>query len=228
IRQFFDRVNDILSWVPDILSHMIEPIKQQIDAVDKRYLEFQNKVNEFWHNKGNTDKLRLFATQWAEKVGNPYGEAAGNVALEKLQTNTEWHGRAAETYKTTVPAQVNGLNAMKDIGLQIRNSLTDLANGIDSFWVTVNGILIGLAIGIGATIASALTVVGLPAAVALILTTIGAGVAGIFQAIGAVQTLTNLITTQQMAIDDKVRNLGKNWAMTQFDKMTHPGDWRTG
>ncbi|UMP04985.1 hypothetical protein [Amycolatopsis sp. EV170708-02-1] len=95
--------------------------------------------------------------------------------------------------KATVPAQVAGLNSLKDLGLQIRNSLVNLANGLDSFWTQIHGTLAGLSIAVAAAAVSAISVVGLPAAIVILVGVIGAGVASIFTTISAVDSLTNSI-----------------------------------
>lgn len=226
IRELFDKVNDVMSWVPDILSDLIEPVRRGMNALNAKMTEFWDAINRFTTNIGDPAKLRRVAAEWSDRIGNSIGEIAGSVSLDKLKTNIEWSGKAAETYKATVPAQVAGLNSLKDLGLQIRNSLVNLANGLDSFWTQIIGTLAALLIAILVAILSAITVVGIPAAIAILVGAIGAGIASIFTTISAVDTLTNSIAVEQTAILDKVNSLGSTWPRTDTGSMSHSSDWK--
>ncbi|OOC02860.1 hypothetical protein [Amycolatopsis azurea] len=226
IRELFDKVNDVMSWVPDILSDLIEPVRRGMNALNGKLTEFWDSIIRFINDKGDPAKLRQVAAEWSDRIGKSTGDVAGSVSLDKLKTNIEWSGRAAETYKATVPAQIAGLNSLKDLGLQIRNSLVNLANGLDSFWTQIYGTFAALAIAAVVAVLSAISVVGIPAAVAILVGMIGAGIASIFTTISAVDSLTNSIRVEQTAIQDKVDSLGVTWPRTNTESMSHSTDWK--
>ncbi len=226
IRELFDQVNSVMSWVPDVLSDLIEPVRRVMNELNQKVTELWDASKKFVADRGDPAKLRQVAAEWSERIGNSIGEIAGSVSLDKLKTNIEWSGKAAETYKATVPAQVAGLNSLKDLGLQIRNSLVNLANGLESFWIQIYGTLAGLAIATAAAVVSAISVVGIPAAVVILIGVIGAGLASIFTTISAVDSLTNSIGAEQAAILDKVTALGNTWPRTNTESMSHSTDWK--
>ncbi|MFI6303450.1 hypothetical protein ACIBCH_16375 [Amycolatopsis thailandensis] len=226
IRELFDKVNDVMSWVPDILSDLIEPVRRGMNALNAKMAEFWDAIKRFWKDVGDPAKLRQVAAEWSDRIGDRIGDIAGSVSLDKLKTNIEWSGKAAETYKVTVPAQVAGLNSLKDLGLQIRNSLVNLANGLESFWTQIYGTLAALAIAAVAALLSVISVVGIPAALAILVGMIGAGVASIFTTISAVDSLTNSIGVEQTAIQDKVDSLGATWPRINTESMSHSTDWK--
>lgn len=226
IRELFDQVNSVMSWVPDVLSDLIEPVRRVMNELNGKMTEFWEATKKFTTDVGDPAKLRRVAAEWADRIGNSVGEIAGSVSLDKLKTNIEWSGKAAETYKATVPAQVAGLNSLKDLGLQIRNSLVNLANGLDSFWLQIYGTFAGLLIATLAALVSAISVVGIPAAIVILIGVVGAGIASIFTTINAVDSLTNSIGVEQAAILDKVKSLGVTWPMTNTDSMSHSADWK--
>ncbi|OXM54292.1 hypothetical protein [Amycolatopsis alba] len=226
IRELFDKVNDVLSWVPDVLSDLIEPVRRVMNALNGKMTEFWDAIKKFAVDRGDPAKLRQVAAEWSHQIGGVIGEIAGSVSLDKLKTNIEWSGKAAETYKATVPAQIAGLNSLKDLGLQIRNSLVNLANGLDSFWTQIYGTFAGLGIAVAAAAVSAITIVGLPAAIVILIGVIGAGIASIFTSISAVDSLTNSIGVEQAAIQDKVDSLGAAWPRTNTESMSHSSDWK--
>lgn len=41
VREFFDKVDEVISWVPGIFSHLIEPIVQGMEHLAQ-------KIQEFW------------------------------------------------------------------------------------------------------------------------------------------------------------------------------------
>ncbi len=165
IQQFYDAVDDMLSWVPGFLSHLIEPIRNGLQALNDKLREFWDRVNQLWEQPGNSDRLRQVGEQWITDVGNVTGDIAATIGPDKLQTNIEWTGRAAEAYRATVPAQVSGLDAVKDIANQMRSSLSNLANSIDGLWIALGFAFAGFVVGTVAAIATAVTVVGIPAAI---------------------------------------------------------------
>lgn len=226
VEELFNKVNDVISWVPGFLSDLVEPIRKAMDDLNRKMAEFWNSCKHFMTDRGSPSKLKAVAATWSDAIGNPIGGLAGAVSLDKLKTEIEWQGRAAEAYKATVPAQVGGLNSLKDLGLQIRNSLINLANGIDSFWTQIIGVVTGLAIAIGVAIVSACTVVGIPAAIVILLGAIGAGIAGIITTISAVDSMTATVANEQQGILDKVTALGSTWSVSDTGAMANPSDWR--
>lgn len=225
IQELFDSVKDALDWVPDFLSFLIDPVKDAVAKLNKKLDEFWATVREFITQRGRPGRLREVGSQWSDAIGNVIEDVAGSISLEKLKTQVEWEGRAAETYKSSVPAQVNGLNTVKDLSIQMRNSMNDLANGIDSFWIMVRATLTGLAIAVVAAILGAATVVGIPAALVVLVGIIGAVITAICTAIGGVDSLVNTVAAQQNAIADKIKALGSQWANTDTGGMSGKSAW---
>ncbi|WP_410591146.1 hypothetical protein [Amycolatopsis sp. lyj-23] len=225
IREFIDKVNDALSWVPAFLSDLIQPIKQGMAVLQQKAKEFWDRVNQLIDQPGSPDRLHQVAADWVDKVGNVVGDIAGDVTLDKLQANLDWQGRGAEAYKATVPAQVGGLNSVKDLANQLRGSLDNLANGIETFWVAM-GVAGGVFL-VGATgaIAAACTVVGIPAAIAAIATAAGVAIGLVTTAIISVMSLVNTISTEQNTLTQKVHDLGDQWSKSNVGAMQDKSDW---
>jgi hypothetical protein len=226
IRKFFDAVNEVLSWVPGFLSDLIEPIRRGITWLNEKIKEFWDRVNKFRTQPGNSDRLKQIADDWNGKVGSRMGDVAGDVSLDKLKTNIDWTGRGAEAYKATVPAQVDGLNGVKDLAGQLHTSLNSLANGIDNFWLALKIAFGVFVVGTIGAIAAACTVVGTPAAIAALATSAGVSIGLVTTAILAMQSFTQTIATEQDGIKTEVDNLGREWAKTNTEPMSHAGDWR--
>jgi hypothetical protein len=225
IQEFFDEVNDVLSWVPGFLSDLIKPIEDGLAMLRQKVKEFWGRANQLIAQPGNPARLHQVAADWANVVGNAVGDIAGRISLDQLQTNLDWEGRGAEAYKATVPAQVSGLNAVKDPATQLRRSLDNLGNGIESLW-TAMGIAGGVFVvgGIGA-IAAACTVVDTPAAIAALATAAGVSIGLITTAITSLQSLTNTISIEQTTIGQMVHDLGDQWARSNTGAMQIKSDW---
>ncbi|MGH3992324.1 MAG: hypothetical protein ACRDSN_07630, partial [Pseudonocardiaceae bacterium] len=104
-------------------SHLIEPIVQGMEQLAQKMQEFWDRVNQLREQPGNSDRLRDVGAQWAEGIGNVLGDIAGTISLDRLRTNIEWTGSAAEAYRATVPAQGEALNGLKDLAIEMRTSL---------------------------------------------------------------------------------------------------------
>jgi len=218
IKEFFDAVNDVLSWVPDFLSDLIEPIQRGIDALNQKIQEFWDRVNLIREQPGDSDRLRQVGDQWANEIGNSAGDIAGTISLDKLKTNIDWTGKAAETYKATVPAQASGLNSVKDLANQMKSSLSSLANAIDNFWLAIKVAFVVFIAGAVAAIATACTVVGLPAAIA---TAAAVSIGLVTTAIIAMQSFTQTIATEQGNITQKIHDDLGEWSKTNIDALGH-------
>ncbi|GAB2962698.1 hypothetical protein LWP59_18390 [Amycolatopsis acidiphila] len=225
IDDFFNKVNDVVSWVPGFLSDLIKPIEDGLNALRRKVKEFWDRVNQLIDQPGSPTRLHQVAEDWVNKVGNAIGDIAGKISLDKLQTNLDWEGRGAEAYKATVPAQVSGLNSVKDLANQLRSSLDNLGNGIETFWIAM-GVAAGVfVVGAVGAIAAACTVVGIPAAIAVIATAAGVSIGLMTTAIVSLQSLSNTISTEQATISQKVHDLGEQWAKSNIGAMQAKSDW---
>lgn len=212
IQEFFDAVNSVLDWVPGFLDHLIEPIQAGMEKVNQKIMEFWSDVKEFLDNTGNPDKLEQYAEAWRNQVGNPTGAIAGDVALSKLATNTEWTGSGAAAYKAIVPAQSDGLNGIKSLSIDFSTMLKDLANGIENFWIAMGFAFGSLVVGMAAAIVQAATVVAIPGAIVTVIGAIGVALTAIGAAVMEIKGIYDTIDTSQDAIDQGLTDLGQEWA----------------
>lgn len=233
IEEFFDKVNEVISWVPGIFSHLIEPIVQGMEQLRQKVQEFWDRVNQLFEQPGNSDRLKEVGEQWVTSIGNVLGDIADTLSLDRLRTNFEWTGSAAEAYKATVPAQGQGLNNLKDLAVEMRGSLDSLADSIDSFWLAMKIVFVGLLVAAGIAIAGALSVVGIPAAIAVILGAAAAAITAVGYTISALNAHVDTIETQQSAIQQQVHDVGAEWSPSNIAAMSDASvtdgdasDWR--
>lgn len=234
-RAFFEQVNRVMSWVPAPLEHLVDPILRNLALLDKKLREFWDRVNQLWDQQGDSDRLKRVGDQWVSQVGDALGDVAGTIGLDKLRTTIEWEGRAARAYQATVPPQAAGLAAIKDIAGQMRSSLNSLANSIDMFWIAMGLAFAGFAVAIAGAVVAAFTVVGIPAAIGVILTAAAAGLGLVAATIMALESHVNTIEVEQAAIRQKLRDLGSTWTMPNTADLADASvtdgdgsDWRLG
>ncbi|MGP4019342.1 hypothetical protein [Saccharopolyspora sp. 5N708] len=226
IQEFFDQINGVLSWVPEAFAHLIEPIQRGMEVVNQKVQEFWDRVQQWRQQPGDATVLRVKSEIWASAVANPIGDVAGDVALEKLDANVDWTGRAAEAYKAIVPAQADGLTGVKDLALQIRNSLNSLANALDAFnmaMIIAVGVFIVGAVG---AIAAACTVAGAGAAVGAIASAAGVSIGLVTTAIVAMNSYFDVIEVEQIALQQKIHDVGSAWSRS--DREFSDGSVRDG
>ncbi len=224
IQEFFDKVNDVISWVPWPFDDLIEPIEQGMAQLREKMQEFWDRLTDFLTNRGDPDKLKQFADEWRESIGNRIGEIAGDIKLTQMRSNIEWEGRAAEAYKTIVPPQSEGLEGIKSLAVQINTSLKSLANGIEDFWTAILIAFGTFVVAIAAAIIGAVTVVGIPAAIAAVLVAVGACVALITTAIVSRDAVEDTIKAEQDTIAQGTQDIGTQWTKSKTS-MSDPGDW---
>lgn len=229
IREFFEKVNGLLEWVPGFLEDLIQPVLDGLEWLNRKVAEFWAEIREFLDNTGNPDKLERHSEALINNVANPLTTISGNIAMEKLATNTEWTGSGAEAYKAIVPPQGDGLKDLRDLATDLGNTLKELANGIENFWIAMGFAFGALVVGIVAAIAEAATIVGAPAAIVTIAGAIGVALAAIGTAVMELKGIYDTIDTSQDTIDQGVTELGEEWARATPEnqaKIENPGEWR--
>lgn len=227
VEDLFRRARDLLSWIPDALADLVKPIQDGLAFIGDKVAEFAALHEKFERDKGDPDKLRAYAVEWGDKFTQRLDAVAGTLDPESLKTTVHWRGPAAETYKIALSQQLKKVDAAKELGRQMRDSLTNLANAVETFWLTYNSIIWGLVGATAAAIVSAATVVGLPAAIGILVTEIAAGIPAIFAIISVIDTTVDTIQNELVAIHDKADDLGAGWNQTDTSTMSHPGDWQT-
>jgi hypothetical protein len=217
LQEFFDQVNEVLSWVPDFFAHLIEPIKRGMQALSKKIQEFWDRINQAFEQPGDSDRLREVSNKWATEVGDKATEISGDIALQKLKANIEWTGRAAEAYKALVPAQGSGLTSVKLLAMQIRTSLNSLANAIENFWIAIKVAVAAFIVGAVGAIAAAATAVGAALAIGALAFAAGVSIGLVGTAVAAMTSFTQTIHTEQIAIKQRVTDLGDKWSRSDQD-----------
>jgi hypothetical protein len=226
VEDLFRRVRDTLDWLPDALADLVEPIRDGLAFIGDKVAEFARAHEKFERDKGDPDKLRAYAVEWGDKFTQRLDTAAGFLDPASLKTSVHWSGPAAETYKIALSEQLKKIDAAKELGRQMRDSLTNLANAVETFWLTYNSIIWGLVGATAAAIVSAATVVGLPAALGILSAEIAAGIPAVYAIINVIDTTVDTIQNELVAIHDKADDLGEGWQQTDTGTMSHPGDWR--
>ncbi|WP_198319343.1 hypothetical protein [Actinopolyspora erythraea] len=154
-------------------------------------------------------------------------EHRGGISLNNLRTSREWNGRAAEAYRDLVPSQADGLGEIELFAEQLRTSLESLANSIETFWLAVKSAFVVFVVGAVGAIATACTVVGIPATIGAIATAVGVSLGLVITAVTALNSHVNTIEPQQSALNEKIHDLGTEWAKTNAelsDSTTRDGD----
>jgi uncharacterized protein YukE len=229
IQDFFDTVNNVLDWVPGFLEHLIQPILDGMAKINQAISEFWAEVKEFLDNTGSPSKLEAHAEALLTGVFTPLGDIGGSIAPEKLATSTEWTGSGAEAYKQVVPAQGNGIGGLKDLAKDLANTLKELANGIENFWIAMGIAFASLVVEIVAAVAGGVSIVGIPVAIGVILVALPITIGAIGTAIVELKGIYDTIDTSQDTIDQGLTKLGEEWAQASPDnqaKIEDPGQWQ--
>ncbi|WNV82075.1 hypothetical protein [Umezawaea sp. Da 62-37] len=232
-REFVDQVRGILSWVPEPLVPLVEPITQGLQAVALGIDDLFGFCGQLYRDCGDEDRLREVGLEWVARVGDATKEIADDLSPAKFRTPVEWTGRASRAYQLSVPPQVEGLNAVTDIANQMRSSLNTLASAVEAFKMVMAFALAGFAVAATAAVAGAVTVVGAAPATAAVATAIGVALAVLGAAIPAMRAHVNTVKSEQTTLQQKIHDLGKTWEKPLTADMADAGvrdgddpDWR--
>jgi uncharacterized membrane protein YccF (DUF307 family) len=232
-RNFTAQIDSVLSWVPEPLAYLIEPIAKSMKLLALGIDDLVKFCIEQYDNCGDEDRLRAVGLEWVTRVGDVLGDIAGDIGLDKFQAPIEWTGRASRAYQLTVPPQAAGLNAVKDIANQMRSSLNSLANAVESFKVAIVLALLGYVVAATGAIAGAISVVGIPAAIAAGATALSVSLALVGSALVTMNSHVATVKTEQTNLQQKIDDLGKTWAVPNTGDMADASvadgdssDWR--
>jgi uncharacterized protein YukE len=232
-RDFIARIDGVLSWVPEPLAHVIEPITTSMEVIALGLDDLFRFCADLHAKCGDEDRLRAVGLDWVTRVGDVLGDVAGEIGLDKLRSSVEWTGSAAQAYRDSVPPQAAGLTAVKDVANQVRSSLNNLANSVESFKVAVLLTLGGFVLAGVTAVAGAATVVGAPAAAAAVATSLGVSLAAFGGALVAMNSHVAAVKTEQTILQQKIHDLGKTWTAPNTGAMADatvadgdPSGWR--
>ncbi|MEB3367543.1 WXG100 family type VII secretion target [Saccharopolyspora mangrovi] len=228
VNQLYDGVNQLLSWVPEMFVHLIDPIKKGIEEFGKFHMKIFEEIKQFVTQPGSPGALREVSERWTSQVAGKLGNIAGELGLDFHRTNIEWEGRAAEAYKALVPGQVKAVNGVKGAADSMVTTLGTLANAIESFWVSI---LIAITTFVGGIIAAIAGIAGVvtapPAIVAL--TSVSVVVIGLItSAINALVSTIQPINLQAKSIAKTVDELGDKWRKPENNVEMGDGTVRDG
>jgi hypothetical protein len=229
IREFFDTINWFLQRVPEPLEYLIQPIVNGMRRLDGKYSDFRNELNGFMLTPGDYAKLESYFEVLVNEVAKPLNTIAGDIAMDKLETSTEWTGSGAEAYKAVVPAQGDGLKDVADLATELGNTLKELSNGIEDFWIAIGFAVAALVVGIAAALAEAATVVGAPPAIVTVIAALGIALAFITTAVIELKSIYDTLDTGLDSISQEIDKVGDEWAKATPQnqaKIDNPRQWR--
>jgi uncharacterized protein YukE len=212
IKDFYDTVNRVLEKIPESLRHLVKPAIDGMRRLGRLIAEFWEQADKFLAQAGDSDKLEAYADALFTKVAKPLGEIAGTVALDRLATNAAWTGSGAEAYKAIVPAQGGGLEDLRDFATELGNTLKEVANGIENFWLAIALAFGALVVTIVGAIAEACTGVGIVLSVATVAGGVGVALGAATTAAVELKGIYDTIDTAQDSIRQGIDQLGDEWA----------------
>jgi hypothetical protein len=108
------------------------------------------------------------ANGWTE-LGGKIARINDTITDEALSVDDDWSGHAADQYKESIDPQRNAnTSILEDYAKNIASAMTAMAIAIAVFWACVVGALLTFILAMVAAAAAAATVVGAPAAPAIV------------------------------------------------------------
>jgi uncharacterized protein YukE len=230
VQQLFDKVNGLLNWVPSFLSAVVDTIQDALNTLNQKLRQFWAQVEEFVREPGSPAALKSAAQDWENNVSQVIGNITGTLTTDRLQAENDWHGQAANAYKSTIPNQNTALTALKDVTDQINTSLDNLSNAVIAFWVAVGAALLTFIVTLVGAIAACCTVVGTPAGIAAVIGVVAVVLGLITTAVLALNSYLDSATAEQTALNQKLTDNstfpGGKWPVSTSDMSDDHGDWQ--
>ncbi len=188
IEWFRQKIDSLLSEVPDMLSWVVDRVREGWNLLVGKLAELWDWIDEKLAYAGSPHALGAAADRWRMQVGHPADAAATRVTDGALQVDDCWQGPAADQYRQRVAEQRETLAAIRsDFANPIADALDDVAWAIYAFWTGIGGALVGLVATIVGAAGTIPTVVGIPAGTGMV-------IAGILTFLGSAGAATYALT----------------------------------
>ncbi|OBJ66711.1 hypothetical protein [Mycobacterium asiaticum] len=141
-----------------------------------------------------------------------------------IRAQVHWAGSAANAYEVAVGNQQKSVEGLSTAAQAIEGSLDAVASALDVAGYTIIPGISVLVLSIVGAIVSAATVVGLPAALAFILTTAAGFLASVSAIIAGLVTVNDAQSDQAAALARALAAQG-DWKTPNLASFANSGDW---
>ncbi|PZS19119.1 MAG: hypothetical protein DLM57_04580 [Pseudonocardiales bacterium] len=213
VKQLVDTINTVLSFVPFFLKWVVDVVKRGMDRFFALLKQFWDWMSNILSHMGSPSAVSATANAWSDHVGAPVSAEVGNADQGALMVDDNWTGRAAGIYKSILGPQKSALAAIKTTFTDgIALVLSQFRTAIWVFWgalIAAVGILVA---GVIAGLASADTILGLPATPVLIIGAVALCAASCFTGAEILKSAAASANTQLRArLDDSTAFPGNKW-----------------
>lgn len=182
--RFVNRVNALLSYVPDALRWVLDRINELWNQVLQMWEDFWSGVQHVIDSFGDPEAISAASSSWSRDVAGPAGAMAAEVSPGQLAADDDnWVGQAANQYRTRATEQHQSIAAIRDeIATTVVSALDGLKGALFIFYGATIGAFAALIAGIVGALTISATVVGIPVGVLAIIAAGGVASAAILAA----------------------------------------------
>ena len=169
--------------------------------------------------------LRDHKKGWST-IDSGAGQISGALENEftGIRAQVHWAGAAAEAYKTSLKGQQDSVKGLSTAAQAIESSLDAVASALDVAGYTIIPGISVLILSIAGAIATAVTVVGLPATLAFILTTAAGFLASVSAIIAGLVSVNDAQSDQAEAMKKALDAQG-DWKVPNTGDFAPGKDW---
>ncbi|GAB2933189.1 hypothetical protein GCM10027280_21220 [Micromonospora polyrhachis] len=236
VRRLLVRLSEGIDRVIDTArrSSRLLPNAAQVDALCVRLRDFWEQVRQgikrVLEPVGKPWTVWETGAAWAEKFAGPLSAHLGEMNELHLSADYEWDGRAAEMYAAATSRQKEALAALQGIGNDLHTSLGHVAVAICALWAAVVSGLLVAAANLALAVASAVSGIGAPAAVAFLIETLAALASGVAVGIGGfmlvAERANDAMMTLQARLHDKSALDGGQWPAAKSERYRDGASWK--
>ncbi|MFI0468539.1 hypothetical protein ACH347_31025 [Saccharopolyspora sp. 5N102] len=170
----------------------------------KPYNDGLQLIRNYLSHPGDADALRKASEAWNSEVGGVASDLAATISTQFLKADDAWEGKAAYTYKQTIPGQQEALKSIKTITDALMDALTELASAVTSFMSAIAIATGTLAAATGTLIMAGLA--SLPGLVVWFLSCATAVFASLSSAGEQLSSFAKTVRTQMAALKKQLEN----------------------
>jgi hypothetical protein len=161
-------INRALSFVPPGMGWAVDRIHDSWNDLQAKNNQLSTQLADPFAKPGDPITLKEASDHWIQRAGK-LTAAADRTEPNELQTDdiNNWGGSSGDRYRQNISAQTEYLRTMSTACTTFKDALEKVVGGIHAFWISIATGLVTFIMAVAGAIGSALTIVGLPAALVL-------------------------------------------------------------
>lgn len=194
IRGLQSTINNILDWAENISQWITDRIESLLNKIYNAWNKAVEKYNDIMRAAQAPKVLHQRSLSWLQDVKAPLKNYVKDIGPNSVIRSYDWGGDAGDAYRDSVSDQSEAGTEMAGVADKTSQILEDCSEAGNTLYSAILAAYVTAVAGIAAAAVESATIVGIPAALATIVTVFGVAATAFATALNAFTSFSNSIT----------------------------------